>query len=107
MEVKSKVISDFDAVSRFRDILFYELIIPPSVGILFYPLQYLIIYLSNDPMVNLKLVLILITTAAVLFTPYILRINKGKALWLDSYIFCYDCTSPDSWVFYFQRYASI
>ena len=74
MDHKPKIVTDFDTVRRFRDILYLELIMPPSLGILSYPIHYLLMYLFNDPLINIKILLILLATAAVLFTPYIIYV---------------------------------
>ena len=73
-----KLINDVIAVQRFRDILFYELRFLDGVGLygMFYFFGFLNFNLSllGINISSMELAIILITIAAILFTPYILYI---------------------------------
>ncbi len=70
-----RLIKDVDAVQRFRDILYYQTNISTSAYLLYiiikYPLYFLLAILTKDPFFTIKLFLLLIAVAAILFTPYI------------------------------------
>lgn len=85
----SKIISDIEAVQRFRDILYYQRQISNSTFILLlilrFPLIYLLAYINpTDPASLIKIPLVIIAVAAVLFTPYIFKvlIKEKKYGWI-------------------------
>jgi hypothetical protein len=85
----SKIISDIEAVQRFRDILYYQRQISNSTFILLlilrFPLIYLLAYINpTDPAFLIKIPLVIIAVAAVLFTPYIFKVlmKEKKYGWI-------------------------
>lgn len=82
MEEKTKLESDYDALNRFREILYYKLVISNSTYFLCLALFISIGRIVN-PFLIFKIVLIALALAAILFTPYIFYILiKEKHYWL-------------------------
>ncbi len=87
-----KLINDVIAVQRFRDILYYQRQISNSTFILLlilrFPLIYLLAYINpTDPAFIIKIPLVIITVAAILFTPYIFKvlITEKKYGWIITF----------------------
>ena len=89
MAEHKKLIKNFVHVQRFRDILYYQRQISNSTFILLlilrFPLIYLLAYINpTDPAFLIKIPLVIIAVAAVLFTPYIFKvlIKEKKYGWI-------------------------
>ncbi|MBK7498681.1 MAG: hypothetical protein IPI19_06155 [Ignavibacteriales bacterium] len=78
MEKNSKLIKDVFAVQRFRNILFYELRFLDGVGLFglyfFFGSINFTLSIIGLNISSIELAIILITTAAILFSPYILYV---------------------------------
>lgn len=91
LKENSKLIKHVFAVQRFRDILFYELRFLDGVGLyaLFYLFGFVNFNLSLlEVQINsIELAIILIATAAILFSPYILYvlIIEQKIGWITTF----------------------
>lgn len=87
-----KIIQDYNLVQKFRDILYYQRQISNSSFTLFlllrYPLYYLLISIGIDPITMIKIVIGVFALAALLFTPYILKvlIKEKKYGWIILFI---------------------
>lgn len=88
----SNLIKDVESVQRFRDILYYQRQISNSTFILLlilrFPLIYLLVYINpTDPTFLIKIPLVIIAVAAVLFTPYIFKvlIKEKKYGWIITF----------------------
>jgi hypothetical protein len=88
----SSLIKDVEAVQRFRDILYYQRQISNSTFILLlilrFPLIYLLVCINpTDPAFLIKVPLVIIAVAAVLFTPYIFKvlIKENKYGWITTF----------------------
>ena len=83
----SKLIKDYVAVQRFRDILFYQRQISNSLIFILYPVRILLIYIFNDGLIDIKIILVIIVGAAILFTPYIfyVLIKENKYGWITTF----------------------
>ena len=86
MEDKSNTISNYEALNRFREILYYEIVISNSTYFLC-----LALYISFgrfvSPFLIFKIVLIALVLAAILFTPYIFYIlnNEKRYGWIVTF----------------------
>lgn len=92
MSENPNLIKDVEAVQRFRDILYYQRQISNSTFILLlilrFPLIYLLAYINpTDPAFIIKIPLVIITVAAILFTPYIFKvlIKEKKYGWIITF----------------------
>lgn len=88
----SNLIKDVESVQRFRDILYYQRQISNSTFILLlilrFPLIYLLAYINpTDPAFLIKIPLVIIAVAAVLFTPFIFKvlIKEKKYGWIITF----------------------
>jgi hypothetical protein len=73
MAIQRKIITDIAAVQRFSDILNFQITIPPALYLLYI---WIYIFLPNQIMVYIPIIiLVIIISAAVLFTPYIIYIT--------------------------------
>lgn len=86
MLMKSKMELNYDALIRFRDILYFEIIISNSTYFLYLALFYSIGPLIG-PFLILKIILIILALAAILFTPYIfyVLINEKRYGWIVTF----------------------
>jgi hypothetical protein len=85
--MKSKVITHIELVELFRDALYYEINISNYILIILFPIRYFVSFIASDPLFEIKVILIIIAGAAVLFTPFILYvlIKEKKYGWIIFY----------------------
>lgn len=86
METKSKTILNYEALNRFREILYYEIVISNSTYFLCLALSISIGRIVN-PFLIFKIVLIALAIAAILFAPYIfyVLINEKRYGWIVTF----------------------
>lgn len=93
MAENKNLIKNFELVQKFRDILYYQRQISNSTFILLlilrFPLIYLLVYINpTDPAFLIKVPLVIIALAAILFSPYIfyVLIKESKYVWIITFL---------------------